>query len=397
MLQVCGYNDNFQLGENYNSTITNIVESHINAKTILSYSIYQDHAVYITTNGKIYAIGNNVDSRISGSLPRQTISHFQEFTINDLDGSAYIPISVLCGENYTLYIVSKPDDTNKFYATYSYSGLNCSNPLLLNFDSRNPIALFGNNDKAAIIDSEGSITFILPNHRTITSYLPKKARAISVVIWDDFIFALDSEGNLFQSSLASISFSEVTELKGIQIEDISGSCDHCFAISNTGSVYARGQNKTGKLGLNGIKYAYQFTEIQSLKKYKIKSVSTSRYHSLFMTSEGQILACGNNRFGQLLLGKPSKGSIFAPTETVIKKDATLIIAGNSLSAIFLNYIPPNSSNRPVTKTNPINLTSSASKKEKKSSSEIESKSTSKNCKSKSASIKRFHPKISSTS
>lgn len=142
-----------------------------------------------------------------------------------------------------------------------------------------------------------------------------------------------------------------------------------------------------------------------LQKYKIDAVSTSRYHSLFKTTEGQIIACGNNRFGQLLLGKPSKGSVFKPTETIIKKDASLIIAGNSLSAVFINYEPPNSSNRPVKKANPINLkTTTASSttkskpatlKEKTSTTEIESKLTKTKAKPKSASIKRYQPKISS--
>ena len=75
-LYICGCDDNFQLGEEPNNktpdgykTISPPIKSQFKAvSTILSYSIYEDHSVIITSDGLIQAIGDNRDGRICGLL-----------------------------------------------------------------------------------------------------------------------------------------------------------------------------------------------------------------------------------------------------------------------------------------------------------------------------------------
>ena len=54
--------------------------------------------------------------------------------------------------------------------------------------------------------------------------------------------------------------------------DISGSCDHCFAVLDDGRVFGRGSNYCCKLGLSPkTEPISSFVEIESLKMYKISS------------------------------------------------------------------------------------------------------------------------------
>lgn len=75
--EVCGLNQNSQLGEKSNKMsigdipiISPLVKSRHDVSSFLSYSIYTDHAVFISKSGVIEAIGDNTEGQISGSLPK---------------------------------------------------------------------------------------------------------------------------------------------------------------------------------------------------------------------------------------------------------------------------------------------------------------------------------------
>lgn len=71
-----------------------------------------------------------------------------------------------------------------------------------------------------------------------------------------------------------------------KVIDISGKYGHVFAVCDDGSVYARGSNYYGEIGVGEqVKNVFDFIEIESLKKYKIVAGS---YHSLFQTADGMV-------------------------------------------------------------------------------------------------------------
>lgn len=228
-------------------------------------------------------------------------------------------------------------------------------------NGHNPIHLFGGFYTAAIVDTEGSI-FIITEESMMAglknieaSFLPENEKPVSIACCSSFIIVVGTSGRVFCSNVSyhdkiegKVTFSVVEELEGIEIIQVSGIFEHCLAVSKDGRVFVHGINYYGRLGLDGdIIETKKFTEITSLSKYKIISASAGYNHSLFITSDGKVLACGSNKFGELLLNKPSENCIFSPIETTITSGASFGIAGVGISTVFVNCEPPkNTPNTP---------------------------------------------------
>jgi len=94
-------------------------------------------------------------------------------------------------------------------------------------------------------------------------------------------------------------------LKDVNIRAFNTGCCSPFvmAITEEGEVYAWGRNEKGQLGLGDVKDRKVPTLVSELTGHDIVSVSTGKNHSLFLTSEGKVLVCGDNGCGQLGVGK----------------------------------------------------------------------------------------------
>lgn len=368
MLKVCGINDSSELGEESNnktvkrfSAIIPPIQSHLDAQTILSLSIGQEKSVVVTQDGVIQGVGNNCDGQISRSLPQYIIDEYKQFEIKDGDDNLYIPISVVCGDYHTLYLVSNPDNIRNYLAL-CHSERKESFPLFLDTKNLNPVALFGGCKNAAAIDSDGSIIIVLcqliktqPDSMVHITTLPDNEKAVSVACGDQFFLALSSSGRVFESPVSDQpKFTEISELQGKEITNISGVYDHYFAVTKDGRVFGRGKNNSGQLGLSrSTKEFEKFTEISSLSNHKIKAAYAGAITSLFQTYKGRILACGDNDCGQLFLDKASTGGVDSPVETLITSGCLFCIAGTS-SAAFINCSPVNGPNRKIGEDDDLN-------------------------------------------
>ncbi|KAK8883177.1 hypothetical protein M9Y10_045827 [Tritrichomonas musculus] len=142
-----------------------------------------------------------------------------------------------------------------------------------------------------------------------------------------------------------LSFSEVNELKGIKIDNISGSHKHCFAVNDDKEVFGWGDNTYGCLGVG--KRLYIFTKIETLNAYKITDAYAGFSHSFFKTTEGKILACGHSNYGELSLDSQDKDCYSEPVETKIANPSFCIL-GHYLTLAFIGCDPIKSPNRKVT-------------------------------------------------
>lgn len=101
-------------------------------------------------------------------------------------------------------------------------------------------------------------------------------------------------------------------LEDVQIESVSSgaSAVHQFAVSNEGKVYAWGRNEKGQLGLNDLKDRKCPTLVEDLTGYRVVATACGKNHSLFLTDKGQVLACGDNKCGQI--GSKAGGIVKTP-------------------------------------------------------------------------------------
>ena len=137
-------------------------------------------------------------------------------------------------------------------------------------------------------------------------------------------------------------------MKKKQIKEVSGTNDHFLAVCNDGSVLGRGNNIQHKIGFEYMYHEYdKYYIIPKLQKYKITSAYAVLNHSFFITSEGQILSCGENNYGECFI-KEDETLIYPIKETIITGYASFCIAGDCVSAAFIGCDPPpNMPNKPI--------------------------------------------------
>ena len=79
-MKVCGYNYYSELTEESNNQdsdgtpfICPPCDSHLNISSLSSFSALENHTVWITNEGQLYAVGNNEDGRILGTHNKEII------------------------------------------------------------------------------------------------------------------------------------------------------------------------------------------------------------------------------------------------------------------------------------------------------------------------------------
>lgn len=325
------------------------VETYVKPDSLLSISTYFEHTVWVSKNGQGSARGNNSGCRISGAILQDELRSSVELDIISPYGKSCRLISAVCGTKYTLYLVRPLEKKKLPQLCYITENKNGNAPFFVPNGGKEPKYLFGGSEHCAAIDSSGSIHIISSNFFDLDSpvahikNIPDNEVPISVCFCNNFIYALSQNGHLFTSKINSnevFEFQKVEELNQIEIVSISGTHQHCFAVSTDGVVYSKGSNQFGQLGLGTTNNEVEiFTAIDSLKPHKIIAAYAGADHSIFQTKEGKLFACGNNNYGQLIL-PPSNKNECTPIETSITENATFVIAGNSVTGIFIGCQPP---------------------------------------------------------
>lgn len=359
-MKTSGLNNYSQLDKNSNnknsddiSIINPPIIFHIDHSFILSFSTYSDHTVWITKDGRSYSIGNNSHGQISGLLSKKILREDTEIIFKTDDNTEYKFISVVCGNWYTLYLISDESCSN-FQLVYCYK-YRRPNPLFLNIGSQIPRALFGGDKTSGVIDTEGGIIIITdsvfksPTQKIERKFLPNNDRAVKLACLNNFVISLGQSGRVYECKILGkgpSEFSELSEFSKKTVIDISGSCDHCFAVLDDGRVFGRGSNSCCKLGLSpGTEPVSSFVEIESLKMYKIVSVFTGTDNSIFKTFDNKMIVCGYNFQGQLFI--EPKETVFPPEKVEICSDFSFCVFSLS-SVAFVGIDPPqNISNKKI--------------------------------------------------
>jgi len=126
-------------------------------------------------------------------------------------------------------------------------------------------------------------------------------------------------------------------LKDEQIVAVNKGCSSAcaMAITDEGKVFAWGRNEAGQLGLGDTKDRFVPTLINEITGYEIVEVATGKSHTLFLTSEGKVLACGSNAEGQCGQGRKT-GNLEKP-KLIQHEGADIVsVAAGGLFSVILD-------------------------------------------------------------
>jgi alpha-tubulin suppressor-like RCC1 family protein len=84
-----------------------------------------------------------------------------------------------------------------------------------------------------------------------------------------------------------------------KIVSIACGCYHSLVLTDVGNVYSWGHNSKGQLGIGNQTNQNRPQKIDLNNNQIIKSISCGEYHSLLLTTVGDIYAFGCNEFGQI--------------------------------------------------------------------------------------------------
>jgi len=121
---------------------------------------------------------------------------------------------------------------------------------------------------------------------------------------------------------------------GTTIKAIRAGCFHSLALTSTGQVLAWGSNTNGQLGNGSTTDSHTPVPVSLPAGTKVKAISAGRAHSLALTSTGQVLAWGFNAVGQL--GNGSTTDSHTPVSVSLPAGTTVAgIASGDLHSLAL--------------------------------------------------------------
>ena len=229
--------------DNYgNEVISPPINVPLKMSTLLSFSVYNDHSVWVTKEGKAFTMGYNDQGKICGLLPiGETFSTQTQIELKDSENNSYLFTSAVCNYASTLYMCHKEGQQEEL-VFFSY-GMNQGQPLFLDLDGHHPVALYGGEERSACIDEEGAVFVVsrlcFSSPRPTRIVLPNNLKVVYICCCDDFLVVLANDGHLYYNGelighdqTDPTSFVEVDEVKDLKFISCSGCVRHVLAVSN---------------------------------------------------------------------------------------------------------------------------------------------------------------------
>jgi len=115
----------------------------------------------------------------------------------------------------------------------------------------------------------------------------------------------------------------------------SSSAVHHMIITEKGQVYMLGRNEKGQLGGGDCEEHTGFVFVEALKDITIVGGAVGKSHSLFLTEDGEVYACGENKSGQCGLGN-NDAVILKPTKIKFEEGKVTKVSCGAEFSMLLN-------------------------------------------------------------
>ena len=296
----CGKNDNGRLGTGNNVSVMLpfSLENNIDIYKIYAGNV---NTFFLTKENALYATGENTNGQLGiGTLSNQ----FAPVPI-DFFKSQNIKIKkVSAGWYHTLFLTT----TNDVYVCGSnnYGQLATGN----NEDTRTPVKL--SLQCKDIASGQGHSVFLTTHNKVYTSG------------WNWY-------GQLGNNDTTNKNIP--TEIEIQNIINVYAGMTHSVLLDSQGKVYVCGNNIIGQLGLSkNIRDQRSFALLNTLPS-GIINVSTGQSHTLFLSTDGDLYACGSNVKGQL--GLSHNNNIYKPEHISFFDGNVSKMAAGSNHSVFL--------------------------------------------------------------
>lgn len=115
-----------------------------------------------------------------------------------------------------------------------------------------------------------------------------------------YVWGYNNTGNLGLGHKNKVTFQFHDFFKGKKIKKAAIGSEHALYLTESGEVYACGQNKSGQLGLGYSSDCITTPQLMMVSRNnRIVDIAVGNSHSIFLTKDGQVYTCGNNEYGQL--------------------------------------------------------------------------------------------------
>ena len=284
------------------------ITTNIGSLTISAISASWYHSIFLTNNGKVYACGRNdlghlgLGDSTNRSTPTQITTNIGSLTISDIS----------CGVSHSMFLTND----GKVYVcggnSYGQLGLgdttNRSSPTLItNIGSL----------KIIKIQAADQCSFFLTDNGKV------------------YACGFNNVGQLGQGDTTNRSIPTLitTNIGSLTISDISSFGYHILFLTNTNTVYGCGTNGNGRLASTSTSDFLIPTLITNvIGSLNIVKVKAGNLHSLFLTNNGDVYACGMNDGGELGNSTNMSWQYANPTPTKI----TTTIGSIPISSIHIS-------------------------------------------------------------
>jgi alpha-tubulin suppressor-like RCC1 family protein len=296
-----GENRNNLFGDGSSTSSFRSVPTAINLTNIAKIDMGNEHALSLSNNGDVYSWGKNLYGQIGSGLT----------------GNAYpTPYKVGIGE------------VKDIEASFANSWAVLSNGAIM---------AWGQNNHGVLGISPPTQNRSIPAMSTITQdaeYITTGYTHAIAKKRDGTYWATGLPRDWGVGSSATSAVSTFTKISCEKPEVLlSGGVNHMIYQDKDGNVWAIGDNFSGELGNGTTEMSNdRFTRVVGLRD--LKAISTGRNHSLFLTKDGKVFACGSNALGMLGINLGNDYRITIPTEVPGLSNVVDIASGCSYLTSF---------------------------------------------------------------
>lgn len=283
LLYTMGYNADGELGTGDNNDRNNPTGILIpGGKTITQVAGGRDHSLVVTTDGELYAMGDNQ----YGQLGTGDHDPRNKPTLIEV-GEGKTVAQVVAGDYHSLVMTTE----GELYAMGS-----------------NDYGQLGTGDNT---ERNTPTLIIIPEGKTVAQIMTGGYRSF-VVTTDGTLYTM---GIFFHEILAH-DFDPtarntptlLTLPDSKNVAQVAASEAHGLMITTDGMLYVMGWNTDGQLGTGdySLKETPTFIDVGGSKS--VAQVAVGYYHSLVITTDGDLYAMGDNYYGQLGTGEDGSGT-----------------------------------------------------------------------------------------